>query len=110
MSLGAAHFDGDRCTAVGVRQRYPTAVGTHPPVAPLHQSQQRGQQLLPLVRQVIVLPAALACNVIRAPLQEPILHELLEPGGRDLLAELCATRELIGKYVSDLRLLNVLME
>jgi fatty acid CoA ligase FadD9 len=142
MSLGAAHFDGDRCTAVGVHQRgtafdvmnphddgvsldvfvdwlieaghavhriddydewfrrFETALRALP-------GQQRQQSVLPLLhayrRPELPLQGSLApAEVFQSAVQTAKI------GVDEDIPHL--SQDFIGKYVSDLRLLNVLTE
>jgi fatty acid CoA ligase FadD9 len=99
MSLGAAHFDGDRCTAVGVYQR-----GTAFDVMNPHDD---GVSLDVFVDWLIEAGHAVhriddyaevfqsAVQTAKIGVDEDIPH---------------LSQDFIGKYISDLRLLNVLTE
>jgi len=62
-----AHLDGHRAAAVDMPQGDASAVGPRPAVAPLHQGEQRREQLFTLVGEVIVLAASLSGHVIGPP-------------------------------------------
>jgi hypothetical protein len=92
---GASQLRTDALAAVAVAQLDGAAVVVEPAVAPLHQRDERRQQLRPLGRQAVVLTRALPRLAVGLALEQPLGYELAQPRGGDGLADADALGEVV---------------
>ena len=92
---GAPQLDADALAAVAVAQLHRAAALVEPAVAPLHQRDQRREQIGALLGQPVSLPGALAGLAVVLALEQPLVDELAQPRGGDGLADPDALGELV---------------
>ncbi len=92
---GTPQLDAHRLAARSVQQLDGPAVLVQPPVAPLHQCDQRGKQIRALFGQPVALARALTGFAVVLALEQPLLDQLTQPVGRNWFADPDALGEVI---------------
>ena len=95
MIRAAPELSADRLPAPPVAQLDWTAGLVKPPITPLHQRGEHGEEVSSLFRESVMLARALAGLAVVLALQQPVRDQLTQPCGRYGLADLSALREVV---------------